>query len=61
MLLQTASLLTYVTYFLAIHPDVTEKLRAEVLEHCGMDGVPTYEKIRHLKYCTLPRSQVMID
>jgi cytochrome P450 len=46
----TASLLTYITYFLAIHPDVTKKLRAEVLEHCGTNGAPTYDNIRHLRY-----------
>lgn len=45
----TACLLTYVTYFLAVHPDVAEKLRQEVAHVCG-DRPPTYEKIKKLKY-----------
>ncbi|KAI6015338.1 cytochrome P450 monooxygenase CYP63 [Pisolithus orientalis] len=46
---QTACLLTYVTYFLALHPDVAKKLRQEVAHICG-DQPPTYEKIKKLKY-----------
>jgi len=46
----TSCLLTFVTYFMAIHPEVTQKLRSEVLEHCGSHGTPTYESIRKLKY-----------
>jgi cytochrome P450 len=45
-----ACLLTYVTYFMATHPEVAKKLRSEVLEHCGSQGTPTYESIRKLKY-----------
>ena len=50
---QTASVLTYITYFMAIHPDVTQKLRAEVLEHCGPTASPTFEQFRDMKYCVL--------
>jgi cytochrome P450 len=50
---QTACLLTYVTYFMAIHPNVTKRLRAEVLAHCGPNNAPTYESIRNLKYSAL--------
>lgn len=46
---QTACLLTYVTYFLALHPHVAQKLREEVLAVCGY-GTPTYESIKKLKY-----------
>lgn len=49
---QTACLLTFVTYFMAIYPDMARKLRAEVLEHCGARGAPTYENIRDMKYST---------
>ncbi|KAI5983159.1 cytochrome P450 monooxygenase CYP63 [Pisolithus marmoratus] len=45
----TACLLTYVTYFLALHPDVAKKLRQEVAHVCG-DQPPTYENIRKMKY-----------
>ncbi|KAF4565700.1 cytochrome P450 family protein [Pleurotus pulmonarius] len=46
----TACLLTFVVYFMALHPEVAQKLRAEVLEHCGVDGTPTVDRIRNLKY-----------
>ncbi|KAJ7726285.1 cytochrome P450 monooxygenase CYP63 [Mycena maculata] len=46
----TACLLTFVTYFMAIYPDMATKLRAEVLEHCGPRGSPTYENIKDMKY-----------
>ncbi|KAH7912121.1 cytochrome P450 monooxygenase CYP63 [Hygrophoropsis aurantiaca] len=45
----TACLLTYVTYFMALYPDVARKLREEVLDVCGHDA-PTYESIKQLKY-----------
>ncbi|KAG6833307.1 hypothetical protein H0H87_008939 [Tephrocybe sp. NHM501043] len=46
----TACLLTFLTYLMATHPHVAERLRAEVLEHCGPDKPPTYDQIRGLKY-----------
>ncbi|KAJ3891299.1 cytochrome P450 monooxygenase CYP63 [Lentinula edodes] len=46
----TACLLTYVTYFMAIYPEITKRLRSEVLEHCGTSGSVTYEQLRNLKY-----------
>ncbi|KAF9236778.1 cytochrome P450 monooxygenase CYP63 [Melanogaster broomeanus] len=45
----TACLLTYVTYFLALHPEMARRLRSEVLDVCGY-GSPSYEHIRKLKY-----------
>jgi hypothetical protein len=50
--MQTACLLTFVTYFMAIYPDIAKRLRSEVLEHCGAQGAPTYEQIRNMKYST---------
>ncbi|THG97119.1 hypothetical protein EW026_g4826 [Hermanssonia centrifuga] len=46
----TSCLLTYVTYFMAMHPQVTRKMRAEVLEHCGRHGAPTFDNIKSLRY-----------
>ncbi|KAL0570432.1 hypothetical protein V5O48_011525 [Marasmius crinis-equi] len=46
----TACLLTYITYFMAIYPEVAQRLRAEVHQHCGTSNSPTYEQIRALKY-----------
>ncbi|KAF9265059.1 cytochrome P450 [Marasmius fiardii PR-910] len=46
----TACLLTYVTYFMAIHPEVCQNLRQEVLDHCGPRNSPTYDQIRGMKY-----------
>ncbi|KAF8629726.1 hypothetical protein AX15_003304 [Amanita polypyramis BW_CC] len=45
----TSSTLTFITYFMAIHPDVTEKMRSEVLGVCGSQA-PTYETLRQMKY-----------
>ncbi|EIW77750.1 cytochrome P450 monooxygenase CYP63 [Coniophora puteana RWD-64-598 SS2] len=45
----TACLLTYVTYFMAMHPDVTQKLRREVLSVCGQ-STPTFENIKQMRY-----------
>ena len=38
---------------MAIHPDVTQRLRAEVLEHCGSTASPTFEHFRDMKYSVL--------
>ncbi|KAJ3512593.1 hypothetical protein NLJ89_g3431 [Agrocybe chaxingu] len=46
----TACVLTFITYFMAVHPEVATRLRAEVLEHCGPSRPPTYEHFRHMKY-----------
>lgn len=51
-ILQTSALLTFVTYFLALHPDVARRLRTEVLEHCGGEKAPTFEDIKNMKYST---------
>jgi len=46
----TACLLTFVTYFMAIYPEVTKRLRDEVLATHGAHNIPTYESLRSLKY-----------
>ena len=39
---------------MAIHPNVAQTLRAEVLEHCGPTACPTFEHFRDMKYsCVL--------
>ena len=50
----TACLLTFATYFMALHPDVTRKMRAEVLATCGRTGAPTLENIKALRYGACP-------
>ncbi|KAJ7906573.1 cytochrome P450 monooxygenase CYP63 [Mycena leptocephala] len=55
----TACLLTFVTYFMAIYPDMARKLRAEVLEHCGPHGAPTYDSIRNMKYMRAVINEVL--
>ncbi|KAF4622458.1 hypothetical protein D9613_009471 [Agrocybe pediades] len=47
---QTACVLTFITYFMSIHPEVAEKLRAEVLDHCGSTLPPTFEHFKQMKY-----------
>lgn len=48
--LQIASVLTFAAFLLSLHPEVFERLRAEVLEVVGSTGRPTYENIREMKY-----------
>ncbi|KAI5825487.1 cytochrome P450 [Schizophyllum commune Tattone D] len=46
----TAGTLTYGIYKLAQHPDIAEKLRAEILDKVGPTRRPTYDDIRDMKY-----------
>ncbi|KAJ7641311.1 cytochrome P450 monooxygenase CYP63 [Roridomyces roridus] len=55
----TACLLTFVVYFMAIYPDVATRLRAEVLEHCGPRGFPSYENIKNMKYMRAVINEVL--
>lgn len=48
--LQTATTLAFVVYLLAMHPEVTKRLRAEVIEKVGSTRTPTYDDIREMKY-----------
>lgn len=45
----TASAIAFALYYLAQHPDVLDRVRAEVDEVIG-DGVPTFEQIPRLRY-----------
>ena len=49
-ILQTAGLLTFVTYLLAIHHDVAKRLREEIFDVCGAAGNPTHDLIRKMPY-----------
>ncbi|KAI0686875.1 cytochrome P450 [Cytidiella melzeri] len=46
----TACLLTFLTYAMAMYPDVARKMREEVLQHCGQTGVPTFETVKSMRY-----------
>ena len=46
----TACTLAWLFYELAYHPDVYARLRKEVLERLGVDGQPTYEDLKSMKY-----------
>jgi len=46
---EVASLLTFVTYALSIHPHVTAKLREEVI-NIVPEGLPSFDQIREMKY-----------
>lgn len=46
----TANALSWTLYLLASHPESVHKLRQEVTEVLGHEGLPTYENIRDLKY-----------
>lgn len=46
----TAGLLTFVTYCLAMHPDVLARLREEILSTVGATRAPTFDDVREMKY-----------
>ncbi|KAG8892287.1 hypothetical protein FRB99_002819, partial [Tulasnella sp. 403] len=46
----TAATLTFVTYLLAMYPQVLERLREEVFEVVGPHERPTFDHIRDMKY-----------
>ena len=45
----TSCLLTYVTYVMAMYPDIARKMRAEVLHHC-QHSPPTFAGTKELRY-----------
>jgi len=55
----TSAVLSFMMYLLAMHPDVTRKLRKEVLEQVGVDVPPTAENIRELKYLRAVLNETM--
>ncbi|QRV72825.1 cytochrome P450 family protein [Ceratobasidium sp. AG-Ba] len=46
----TASLLTFVTYALSLHPDVYQRLEAEINEVATVDDMITFDDIKHMRY-----------
>lgn len=46
----TASTLSWTFYELARHPEVVQKLRAEILETVGLERAPTYDDLKNMKY-----------
>ncbi|KAJ7115327.1 cytochrome P450 monooxygenase pc-1 [Mycena epipterygia] len=46
----TMSVLTIIIYFLAMYPDVTVRLREEIMACVGPTNAPTYEDIKPMKY-----------
>ncbi|CEL62811.1 Cytochrome P450 52E2 OS=Candida apicola GN=CYP52E2 PE=3 SV=1 [Rhizoctonia solani AG-1 IB] len=46
----TASLLTFSVYLLAMHPEVMERARAEVLDTVGESAAPNYDQIKQMRY-----------
>ncbi|KAL4075543.1 cytochrome P450 [Scleroderma citrinum] len=46
----TAATLTFTIYRLSQHPDVLQRLRAEILNKIGPSRRPTYEDLRDMKY-----------
>jgi len=46
----TAATLSWLFYELAYHPDAYAKLRAEVIDIIGVNGKPTYDQLKNMKY-----------
>lgn len=51
----TASTLSWTFYELARHPEVYQKLRAEILNTVGPTSAPTYEHLKNMKYLRVSR------
>jgi hypothetical protein len=46
----TAATLTFVAYFLAIHPKILLRVRQEILDKVGPSRRPDYDDIKDMKY-----------
>lgn len=46
----TASTLSWTFYELARHPEILQKLRAEIIQHVGLERAPTYADLKDMKY-----------
>jgi cytochrome P450 len=55
----TANALSWALYVLAQHPEVVQRLRHEVLEVLGPEGVPDFESARQLTYTLQVVQEVM--
>ncbi|TFK23190.1 cytochrome P450 monooxygenase pc-1 [Coprinopsis marcescibilis] len=45
-----SAVLTFTTYLLSLHPEVTERLRQEIINRVGSSRSPTYDDVREMKY-----------
>lgn len=55
----TASTLSWTFYELARHPEVFQKLRAEIIETVGLSRPPTYNDLKSMKYLQVSRSLLL--
>jgi len=55
----SASMLTFTTYLLAMHPEVMDRARQEVLEIVGDSAAPTYEQIKNMRYLRAVINEVL--
>ncbi|OCH88847.1 cytochrome P450 monooxygenase CYP63 [Obba rivulosa] len=55
----TAGLLSFATYLLAMHPEVMQRLRHEVLDTCGASGHPPREALSALPYMSAVLSETL--
>lgn len=46
----TAAILAWTFYELGRHPEIVEKLRAEIYATVGFDRAPTYSELKNMKY-----------
>jgi cytochrome P450 len=46
----TAGTLSWVFYELARSPEITRKLREEIIQQVGLERAPTYEDLKSMKY-----------
>jgi len=54
----TAALLTFTLYLLSQHPEVTQKLRAEIIEAVP-EGAPTFDHVRGMRYLRACLNEVL--
>jgi cytochrome P450 len=57
----TASTLSFTFYELARHPEVFQKLRAEIIDTVGLDRPPTYNDLKSMKYLQVRTSPILTD
>ncbi|KAA1466958.1 cytochrome P450 [Dentipellis sp. KUC8613] len=55
----TSTTLTFVVYFLCLHPDVMMRLRQEIINEYGDNGMPSLETMRGLKYLRAVLNETM--
>lgn len=57
----TASTLSFTFYELARHPEIFQKLRAEIIDTVGLDRPPTYNDLKSMKYLQVRTSSISTD